>query len=38
VLNERHMLYAWISLFGVGLSDLYVRLLSMGIIHDLRII
>src|SRR5262245_48528742 len=27
-LNERHMLYAWISLFGVGLTDLYVRLVS----------
>jgi hypothetical protein len=38
VLNERHMLYAWISLFGVALTDLYVRLLSMGIIHDVRII
>jgi hypothetical protein len=37
-LNERHMLYAWISLFGVALADLYVRLLSMGIIRDLRII
>jgi len=38
VLNERHMLYAWISLFGVGLTDLYIRLLSMGIISDPRII
>jgi hypothetical protein len=38
VLNQRHMLYAWISLFGVGLSDLYVRLMSMGIIRDVRII
>src|SRR6185503_18533247 len=33
VLNGRHMLYAWISLFGVALTDLYVRLVSMGIIH-----
>jgi hypothetical protein len=36
-LNENHMLYAWISLFGVMLADLYVRLLSMGTIADLRI-
>lgn len=33
-LNERHMLFAWVSLFWVGFSDLYVRLVSMGIIHD----
>jgi hypothetical protein len=37
-LNERHMLYAWISLFGVGLTDLYIRLLSMGVLRDVRII
>ena len=37
-LNENHMLFAWISLFGVGLSDAYVRLLSMGVFHDLRIL
>ena len=36
-LNERHMLWAWISLCWVGLSDLYVRLLSMGVITDVRI-
>lgn len=36
-LNERHMLYAWISLVWVGLTDLYVRLLSMGAIQDLRV-
>jgi len=35
-LNERHMEYAWVSLIWVGLTDLYVRLLSMGIITDLR--
>ena len=33
-LNERHMEYAWVSLIWVGLTDLYVRLLSMGVIHD----
>lgn len=37
-LNKNHMLFAWISLFGVMGADLYVRLLSMGVITDLRII
>jgi hypothetical protein len=32
------MLWAWMSLFWVGFSDLYVRLCSMGIWHDLRLI
>jgi hypothetical protein len=35
-LNTRHGLYAWISLFSVVAADLYVRLLAMGVIHDLR--
>lgn len=35
-LNERHMEYAWVSLIWVALADLYVRLLSMGVIHDVR--
>ena len=37
-LNERHPTYAWLSLFSVGLTDLYIRLVSMGIIRDLRIL
>jgi hypothetical protein len=37
-LNERHALFAWISLFGVALADLYVRLVASGIISDPRII
>jgi hypothetical protein len=37
-LNRSHMLFAWCSLFSVALSDLYVRLCSMGIIHDWRLI
>ncbi len=37
-LNRRHMLWAWLSLFWVGFSDLYVRLCSMGVWHDLRIL
>ena len=35
--NKRHMGLAWLSLFWVGFTDLYIRLLSMGIISDLRI-
>ena len=37
-LNERHMLWAWLSLFSVGLTDFYIRLVSMGRIQDLRIL
>jgi hypothetical protein len=37
-LNEQHPTFAWLSLFSVGLTDLYIRLVSMGIIRDLRII
>lgn len=37
-LNERHMPIAWVSLFGVALADLYVRLVAMGTITDFRII
>ncbi len=37
VLNERHMLFAWMSLFGVGLADFYVRLVSSGAIQDVRL-
>ncbi len=37
-LNSRHMLWAWTSLFGVAFADIYVRLCSMGVIHDVRII
>ena len=37
VLNQRHAQIAWVSLFGVALSDLYVRLVASGAIRDLRI-
>ncbi len=37
-LNARHMLFAWLSLFGVGFCDLYVRLCSMGVWTDWRIV
>ncbi|MFI5058714.1 MAG: succinate dehydrogenase [Candidatus Acidiferrales bacterium] len=36
-LNERHMLFAWVSLFGVALTDFYVRLVSSGAIRDVRL-
>jgi hypothetical protein len=37
-LNRRHMVWAWCSLFSVGFADLYVRLCSMGIWTDFRIL
>ena len=37
-LNRRHMVWAWSSLFTVGFSDLYVRLCSMGVWTDFRIV
>ena len=37
-LNEQHPTMAWLSLIGVGLTDLYIRLVSMGYIRDLRIL
>jgi hypothetical protein len=37
-LNRRHMVWAWCSLCVVGFSDLYIRLCSMGIWHDWRIL
>jgi len=37
-LNRRHMPIAWCSLVGVAFSDLYVRLCSMGIWTDWRIL
>jgi hypothetical protein len=37
-LNERHPTFAWLSLFSVGLTDLYIRLVSMGVIRDFRLV
>jgi hypothetical protein len=34
--NERHALWAWLSLFSVGFADLYIRLCSLGIWNDIR--
>ena len=37
-LNKRHMFWAWMSLFVVGFSDIYIRLCAMGIWTDWRIL
>jgi hypothetical protein len=37
-LNRRHMLWAWLSLFWVAFCDVYVRLCSMGVWTDWRIL
>ena len=37
-LNENHALWAWLSLFSVVLTDLYVRGLATGLFHDVRLI
>ena len=37
-LNRQHMVWAWTSLFMVGFADLYVRLCSMGVWTDFRIL
>lgn len=34
--NERHMLFAWLSLFWVAFTDLYIQLVSRGAISDLN--
>jgi len=34
MLNSKHMLWAWVSMVWVGLTDLYVMLVSKGIIVD----
>ena len=36
VLNERHMLIAWVSLVGVAVADVYVRLVATDVIRDPR--
>jgi len=37
-LNEHHMLFAWISLISVGLTDFYIRQVAAGAIHDVRLL
>lgn len=36
-LNRGHMRWAWISLFWVAFSDIFIRLCAMGIWHDVRL-
>jgi hypothetical protein len=36
--NRRHMTWAWMSLFSVAFADIYVRMLSMGVWHDVRLL
>ena len=36
-LNSKHMQFAWVSLFVVALTDLYVRLVASGSITDFKI-
>jgi hypothetical protein len=36
-LNEHHMGWAWFSLFSVGLTDLFVRAVSLHQISDFPI-
>lgn len=37
LLNEHHMFWAWMSLTSVGVADVYVRLVAMGVIRDVRL-
>ncbi|WP_394822556.1 hypothetical protein [Pendulispora albinea] len=37
-LNQNHMFFAWTSLFAVALADLYVRMVSLRVIQDVRIL
>jgi hypothetical protein len=36
-LNRHHPKWAWCSLIWVGFTDIYIRLCSMGVIHDVRL-
>lgn len=38
ILNERHMLFAWLSLFSVGLTDFYIRCIASGLFKDPRLL
>ena len=34
ILNQKHMSWAWVSLFWVGFTDFYIRMVSMGVFKD----
>ena len=36
ILNSQHMLWAWVSMIWVALTDLYIMLVSRGVITDLN--
>lgn len=36
--NVKHMVWAWISLFSVCFTDLYIRLVASGVVHDWKLI
>ena len=36
ILNSKHMLWAWLSMIWVAITDLYVMLVSKGVITDLN--
>lgn len=38
ILNRKHMLWAWASLFMVAFSDFYIWMVNMGLFTDLRLI
>ncbi|HVH64839.1 MAG TPA: hypothetical protein VM674_02295, partial [Candidatus Acidoferrum sp.] len=35
-LNPRHGVYDWVSMFSVAFTDIYIRLLMAGVIHEPR--
>jgi len=37
-LNGNHMGFAWVSLFGVALCDLYIRMCASGAISDIKLV
>jgi hypothetical protein len=37
-LNRKHMTWAWLSLFWVGFSDVYIRLCAAGVWTDWRVV
>jgi hypothetical protein len=37
LLNERHAPFAWASLFSVGLTDFYIRMVASGRLTDMRL-
>src|SRR5262249_10315998 len=37
-LNDRQLVFAWLSLFSVGLTDFYIRCLASGLFKEIRIL